>query len=226
MNVLKQGRKFLGKWIGVPVTKYYLSQDRKVKVGDIFLKIPVGVFHPTLFLSTLFLLEFIDSQSIENLRALELGAGSGLLSVAMAKRSVLVTASDISEKACAAVRENGLANHVSIEVIHSDLFDAFGERKFDIIVINPPYYPRNPQNEAEKAWFCGENFEYFHKLFAQLADYLSENGAAVMVLSEDCALNEISQLAKEGGYDWKEIAQKKKGGELNYLFEITKQEIG
>jgi release factor glutamine methyltransferase len=226
MNVLKQGRKLFGKWIGIPAMKYYLSQERKVRVGNIFLKIPVGVFHPTLFLSTLFLLEFIESQLIVNLKALELGAGSGLLSVAMAKQGATVTASDISEKACAAVQENGAANHVFIEVIHSDLFDAFGERKFDIIVINPPYYPRNPQNEAEKAWFCGENFEYFHKLFTQLADFIAENGAAIMVLSEDCAMDEISRSAIEAGYDWKQIAQKKKGGELNYLFEITKQKIG
>jgi release factor glutamine methyltransferase len=222
MNVLKQGRKLFGKWIGIPVVNYYLSRERKVRVGDIFLKIPVGVFHPTLFLSTLFLLEFIESQLIENLKALELGAGSGLLSIAMAKRGALVTASDISEKACAAVQENGVINDVSIEVIHSDLFDDFVNRQFDIIVINPPYYPRNPQNEAEKAWFCGADFEYFHKLFAQLGDFLSENGGAIMVLSEDCAIDQISRLAREAGYDWKQIAQKKRGGELNYLFEITK----
>ena len=221
MNVLKQGRKLFGKWIEIPATKYYLSQDRKVKVGDISLKIPVGVFHPTLFLSTLFLLEFVDSQQIENLRILELGAGSGLLSIAMAKRGALVTASDISEKACAAVQENGLANHVSIEVIHSDLFDDFVNQQFDIIVINPPYYPRNPQNEAEKAWYCGADFEYFQKLFAQLADYLSKNGVAIMVLSEDCAIDQISRLAREAGYDWKQITQKQRGGEVNYLFEIT-----
>lgn len=221
MNVLKQGRKLFGKWIGIPVVNYYLSRERKVRVGDIFLKIPVGVFHPTLFLSTLFLLEFIESQLIENLKALELGAGSGLLSIAMAKRGALVTASDISEKACAAVRENGLANHVSIEVIHSDLFDDFVNRQFDIIVINPPYYPRNPQNEAEKAWYCGADFEYFQKLFAQLADYLSKNGVAIMVLSEDCAIDQISRLAREAGYDWKQITQKQRGGEVNYLFEIT-----
>lgn len=226
MNVLKQGRKFLGKWIGIPITKYYLSRDRKVRVGDIFLKIPVGVFHPTLFLSTLFLLEFIKSQLIENLKALELGAGSGLLSIAMAKRGALVTASDISEKACAAVRENGLVNHVSIEIIHSDLFDAFEKQKFDMVVINPPYYPRNPQNEAEKAWFCGADFEYFQKLFSQLGDFLSENGGAIMVLSEDCAIDEISRLVKEAGCHWRQIAQKRKGGEVNYLFEINKQKPG
>lgn len=220
MRFSRYARKILGKWVLIPFFQNYLSQERKVKVGDISLKIPVGVFHPTLFLSTKFLLEFIDSQFIENLKTLELGAGSGLLSIEMAKRGATVTASDVSEKACAAVQENGLANQVSIEVIHSDLFDAFEERKFDIIVINPPYYPQNPQNEAEKAWFCGENFEYFKKLFVQLGSFLTKNGRAIMVLSEDCAIDEISRLAKDAGYDWKRVAQKKKRGEWNYLFEI------
>lgn len=221
MRFSKYARKILGKWVLIPFFQNYLSQERKVRVGDISLKIPVGVFHPTLFLSTNFLLEFIDNQSIDNLSVLELGAGSGLLSIAMAKRGAMVTASDISEKACAAVQENGLANHVSIEVIHSDLFDAFEERKYDLIVINPPYYPRDPQNEAEKAWFCGENFEYFQKLFVQLGDFLTKNGRAIMVLSEDCDILKISQLAAQFGYVWKQVAQKKSWGEWNYLFEIT-----
>lgn len=221
MRFSRYARKILGKWVLIPFFQNYLSQERKVRVGDISLKIPVGVFHPTLFLSTKFLFEFIDSQFIENLKALELGAGSGLLSIAMAKRGAVVTASDISEKACAAVQENGLINDVSIEVIHSDLFDAFEERKFDIIVINPPYYPRYPQNEAEKAWFCGENFEYFQKLFDQLKHFLADNGKAFMVLSEDCDILKISQLAAQFGYVWKQVAQKKSWGEWNYLFEIT-----
>ena len=221
MRLSKYARKILGKWVLIPFFQNYLSQERTVRVGDISLKIPVGVFHPTLCLSTKFLLKFIDNQSIGNLNALELGAGSGLLSIAMAKRGAVVTASDISEKACAAVQENGLINDVSIEVIHSDLFDAFEERKFDIIVINPPYYPRYPQNEAEKAWFCGENFEYFQKLFNQLRHFLANNGRAIMVLSEDCDIKKISQLAAQFGYLWKQVAQKKSWGEWNYLFEIT-----
>ena len=47
-----------------------------------------------------------------------------------------------------------------------------------------------------------------------------------MVLSEDCAIDEISRFAKDADYDWKQIAQKKRRGELNYLFEITKKKIG
>lgn len=221
MRFSRYARKILGKWVLIPFFQNYLSQERKVRVGDISLKIPVGVFHPTLFLSTKFLFEFIDSQFIENLKALELGAGSGLLSIAMAKRGATVTASDISEKACAAIQENGLTNDVSIEVIHSDLFDDFTDRQFDIIVINPPYYPRNPQNEADQAWFCGENFEYFQKLFDQLKHFLTKNGRAIMVLSEDCDILKISQLAAQFGYLWKQVAQKKSWGEWNYLFEIT-----
>lgn len=221
MNLLKYTRKILGKILLIPITKLYLSQERKVKIGNIILKIPVGVFHPSLFFSTKFLLQYVDSQQLNGLIVLELGAGSGLLSVAMAKQGAIVTASDISEKSCQAVRENGLKNKVFIEVIHSDLFEKFEKRTFDLILINPPYYPHNPKTEAENAWFCGENFEYFQKLFTQLKDFLDENGRAIIVLSEDCNVDLISQLAVQNHYSWKQFSKKRIMGEWNYLFEIT-----
>ncbi|MEI7583518.1 MAG: HemK2/MTQ2 family protein methyltransferase [Runella sp.] len=221
MRLSKFARKLLGKWVLIPFFQNYLSQERKVKVGDMSLKVPVGVFHPTLFLSTKFLLEYIKIQEFKDKKMLELGAGSGLLSIEMAKRGATVMASDISLKACQAVQENALQNGVVIEIIHSDLFADFEKKTFDFILINPPYYPKNPETEADQAWFCGENFEYFQKLFHQLRHFLANNGKAIMVLSEDCDILKISQLAAQFGYLWKQVAQKKSWGEWNYLFEIT-----
>jgi release factor glutamine methyltransferase len=220
-KILKYTRKLLGKWVLIPFFRNYLSQDRKVKVGNITLKVPVGVFHPTLFLSTKYLLEYIEKQELIGKKALELGAGSGLLSIAMAKQGAVVTASDISKKACQAVKENALQNGVVIELIYSNLFDNFDNKTFDIVLINPPYYPKNPETEADQAWFCGENFEYFQRLFNQLKHFIANNGKAIMVLSEDCDILKISQLAVQFGYVWKQVDQKKSWGEWNYLFEIT-----
>lgn len=221
MNLLKYIRKTLGKTFLIPITKLYISKERNVKIRDMVLKIPVGVFHPSLFFSTKFLLQYVDSQQLNGLKVLELGAGSGLLSVAMAKQGAIVTASDISEKACHAVRENGLKNNVSIEVIHSDLFEKFEKRTFDLILINPPYYPNKPKTEAENAWFCGENFEYFQNLFSQLKDFLATNGQAIMVLSEDCNIELIMDLALQNGFRWEQFLKKKIMGEWNYLNKIT-----
>jgi release factor glutamine methyltransferase len=172
MNILKYTRKSFGKWILIPITKYYLSKDRKVKIGNVHLTVPSGVFHPTLFYSTKVLLEYTNDQPISGLKILELGAGSGLLSIQMAKRNAVVTASDVSKLACETVLENARNNDVMIEVIHSDLFDTFGNRMFDLILINPPYYPKNPDNDAEKAWYCGNDFNYFQKLFSQLNNFI------------------------------------------------------
>jgi release factor glutamine methyltransferase len=95
MNVVKRIRKSLGKWIIIPFVKKYISQERSITIDDISLKIPIGVFHPTLYLSTKYLFQWLESQDIKEKEVLELGAGSGLLSIKMAKMGANVTASDI-----------------------------------------------------------------------------------------------------------------------------------
>lgn len=222
MNRAKGVWKLLGRWIWVPLTKYYLSKERNVALGSIFLKVPAGVFHPTLFFSTKFLLDYANTQSVSFKKILELGAGSGLLSIAMAKKSAIVTASDINPVACMTTSENAKKNKVLIEVIESDLFDNFNKRAFDLILINPPYYPVNPKTEFEKAWFCGNNYDYFQKLFIQLANFIAKDGLAVMVLSDDCNISLISELATNNGYIWQEIRRKKFMFEWNYIYKITK----
>ncbi|GAB4030050.1 methyltransferase [Spirosoma gilvum] len=217
----KKIKKLISKWVWIPYTKFYLSKDHQVKIGEIKINIPVGVFHPTLFFSTEFLLNHINTLTIEYFRALELGAGSGLLAVAMAKRNAFVTASDISLKACEAVQQNAKLNEVTIEVIHSDLFDDITYTPFDLIVINPPYYPQDAQSEAELAWYCGKNFDYFQKLFSQLSSFLSKDGRAIMVLSEDCHIDKISQLAIQSNLNWEKTVAQKIKGEWNYIFTIT-----
>jgi release factor glutamine methyltransferase len=220
MNVVKRIRKSLGKWIIIPIVKKYISQERSITIDDISLKIPIGVFHPTLYFSTKYLFQWLENQDIKEKEVLELGAGSGLLSIKMAKMGANVTASDISKNACDCIVGNAKRNNVSIFTIHSDLFDSFSEKTFDLILINPPYFPRNPQTEAENAWYCGENYEYFEKLFTQLSKYLTPSGKAIMVLSEDCNVLKISSLAISHGLFWQQIDQKKIRFEMNYLFEI------
>jgi len=73
---------------------------------------------------------------------LEIGAGSGCVSVALAKARPgwKITATDISGPALEAARENAALHGVEndISFIHADLFPE-GKEKFDLIVSNPPY---------------------------------------------------------------------------------------
>lgn len=74
---------------------------------------------------------------------LDLCTGSGAIAIAVAKaaKAKSVTAADVSEKALAVATENAASCGVEVETVLSNMFDGFADRKFDIIVSNPPYIP-------------------------------------------------------------------------------------
>ncbi|MBK7036723.1 MAG: methyltransferase [Bacteroidetes bacterium] len=153
---------------------------------------------------------------------LELGAGNGLISISAAKRGAHVSSSDISVKVIDLLKENARSNNVELRVLHSDLFDNIAEQLFSIIAINPPYYPKTPRNEFEQAWYCGENFEYFEKLFFQLPKYHDGKSEILMVLSEECDLSRIKNIAAINNYDLILKEKKRIYWEMNYIFEIIR----
>lgn len=74
-------------------------------------------------------------------RVLDLATGSGCVAVAIAARrpQARVTATDRSRAALAVARENAARHGVSVEFLESDWFEALPDRRFDLIVANPPY---------------------------------------------------------------------------------------
>ncbi len=194
------------------------------KWEDIILHIPPGVFHPKYFFSTKFLLQTIQQQDLKNKKILELGAGSGLISISCAKAGAIVTSSDISKRVVQTLHENVKSNAVQIEIIESDLFDTIPPQDFDLIAINPPYYPKDPRNELEQAWYCGKDFEYFEKLFRQLGNYMHDTTQVIMVLSEDCNLDRIFKIARQNHFIFKQTAKRKFWWELNLIFTINQLE--
>ena len=95
--------------------------------------------------------ELIVERAIEMLaehkapRFLEIGVGSGCISVAILTHSPGATALavDISEPAINIARQNAEMHNVSgrLAVIASDVFENVPDELFDLIVSNPPYVP-------------------------------------------------------------------------------------
>ena len=77
---------------------------------------------------------------------LELGVGSGVLSIVAARRGAAVTAVDINARALRYARFNCALNGVSdaVDLRESDWFAAVAGQRFDRLMSNPPFEPAPP----------------------------------------------------------------------------------
>ncbi len=181
-----------------------------------------GVFHPAFFFSTKLLLEQLKNCDLHGKSLLELGAGSGLISVYAAKRGAMVSASDISNRAIENVQQNAGLNKVNVDIYRSDLFGSIEQKTFDYIIVNPPYFKKNALAEHEYAWYCGRNGEYFEKFFSQLDRYTNSGTKAFMVLSEECDIDMIKRFAKANNVKMSVVMTRKVYWERNYIYQLHK----
>jgi release factor glutamine methyltransferase len=128
----------------------------------------------------------------------DVGTGSGIIAVCLAKHlpGYRITAIDISPAALAVAQENARQHGVSerIEFFQSDLFAAVpADRRFDIIVSNPPYVTAAELDglaadvrkfEPRVALLAGpRGTEVIERLIAQSADRLLPGGHLLMEIS-------------------------------------------
>jgi release factor glutamine methyltransferase len=203
-----------------PLLVRYLSKERTYRYRDIRLAVPPQVFHPGFFFSTRLLLNQVKGEALKGKTLLEPGAGSGLLSIAAAKRGASVTATDINRTAVEYLQLNALRNRVPLRIIHSDLFESIPPQPFDYILINPPYYKKRPLTELDHAWYCGEQGEYFSRLFEGIGGYMHPSSKAWMVLCDGCDMDMIQELAAKNGVKLKLVSEKKNLVETNFIFRL------
>ena len=155
----------------------------KTNFMDLEFKVNCSVLIPrphTEELVRLMLKEDLDGKEI-----LDIGTGSGCIAISLAKNlpNSKVTALDFSSDALEVARENAELNNVSIEFINADIFEYQSDKKYDIIVSNPPYVLESEKSlmkknvldfEPHKALFVNDNepFEYLEFIigFSEKAD--------------------------------------------------------
>lgn len=209
---------FLSFWY-----KKSATRTRIYREFGLTLHILPSVFHPGLFLSTHVFIEFIEQLQLQGKRVLELGAGSGLIAFVAIQKGAIVTATDVNPLAIKGLEENALRNQLNLNVVTSDLFEHVSPLNFDLIFINPPYYAKNPENDLEKAFYCGEDFNYFRRLFEELTiDSFDRFPTCYLILSEDCDLEKITLIAKSNGLQLKEQYKKRKIAELSTVYLINR----
>lgn len=206
-----------------PFARLYLRKARNYSSRGLQLQIQPSVFHPGMYLSTNIFADFALELNLKDRSVLELGAGSGFISLVIAREGAQVTSSDINPMALESLRKNAAANGLSLRVVESNLFAALSPNDFDCILINPPYYPQSAANFTEAAFFCGPEFDYFQTLFEQLQQQLQrEDSAIYMILSEDCALETIHGIAQQYDFKWERVHAVRKRKEWNYIYLIQR----
>jgi release factor glutamine methyltransferase len=102
-----------------------------------------------------------------NISILDLGTGSGALSIALSTNlpKAKIMAVDLSQKALAIAEKNAIKHEVNqqIEFIESNWFTNVPQQQFDVIISNPPYISAEEKVHMSEEVF----FEPFLALFAE-----------------------------------------------------------
>ena len=110
-------------------------------------------------------------KNFENPDILEIGTGSGCISIAL-KKSLSksnIFATDISKDAINVAKINAKDNNADIKFINTNIYEGI-YKKFDVIISNPPYISKNEEimdivynNEPHIALFADNNGLYFYE---------------------------------------------------------------
>lgn len=158
-------------------------QQKGVEVAELGgrVYVPFGVFSPVRgeYLSLLW-----QAPLPENCRsALDIGTGSGVLALLLARRGIgRIAATDNNPRAVACARANidrfGLAEQIT--VYETDLFPP---ESADLIVCNPPWLPVRPTSDVETALYDPDH-AMLDALLHGAAAHLNTGGELWLILSD------------------------------------------
>lgn len=154
---------------------------------------------------SILLIESLDVVPRE--KVLEIGCGSGVVSIHCAKNGCYVTAVDVNPRAVELARRNAEANGTDIRVLESDVYGNV-DGVFDTIVFNLPYLPVDEEGLLAKAWSGGpDGLGPLPRLLEGAPDHLVPDGRIVVVVSsltEPRALEEALE-----GYEVRTIGEQR-----------------
>lgn len=203
-----------------------LRQFLKRRVGRLVLErlegIPLvvlpDVFNPVIFRSSAFMVrvlrDFVEPElGNPGPAALDLGTGSGVGAIAMARLGYQVTAVDINPHAVRCAWINALMNDQAghIDVREGDLFDPVDDAVFDLVLFNPPFFRGMPKTERDRAWRSPDVIERFA---AGLPRALAPSGTALIIFSANGDLDGLLQEIQVNRLAVQCIARQDYGNEI------------
>ena len=165
------------------------------------------------------LVDWILKSEKNKISILDIGTGTGCIPISLAKNNTdyTVSALDISDAGLELAKDNAQKNEVDISFISADIFSYISEKKYDLIVSNPPYV-RNLEKikiqnnvlnfEPSLALFVDDDdpLVFYRAILEFAKSNLSEKGSVYFEINENL-FNEMESLL--AAYRFSEIELKK-----------------
>ncbi len=233
---LKQYKTYIQRRIGGEPTQYITGTQ---EFWSLDFKVTPSVLIPRADTETLVerALAFISTCQQTPLNILEIGTGSGAISIAIAhelkERDLQIKAIDISEDALKIAEENATLNGVAekIEFLLSDKFNAVSKsEKFDLIISNPPYISEEfydkleskvKDHEPKLALYADEDgLIFYREIFSAGHGHLNEGGC-ILIEIDHRKKDDLISLVDNEKYSAPVFYKDLPG--LNRVLEITKR---
>ena len=156
-------------------------------------------------------INILQNIKAENIQILDMCTGSGAIAIALAKNveKYVVDAVDISSGALEVVKKNIVKNKVEgrVNIINSDLFSKISNKKYDLIVSNPPYIESNVIEKLDKqvqkepilALDGGEDgLDFYKKIINEAPSHLKSDGYLCFEIGYN-QKNEVQNLLSSSG---------------------------
>jgi release factor glutamine methyltransferase len=123
------------------------------------------------------------NEYIKEPKIVDLGTGSGCIAVTLSKElDIEVDAVDISDKALEVAKHNNKTNNSKVTFYQGNMLEPLN-KKYNVIISNPPYISRNEEiedlvknNEPELALYAENDGLYFYEeILKKCSNYLEDN---------------------------------------------------
>lgn len=160
---------------------------------------------------------------------LEVGSGSGVIinAFGMAFPYAICMSTDINFKACIMTKQTAHFNKVILDSVNMDLTTLFVDKKFDIIIFNPPYVVTETEecgvNDVSASWAGGvKGREVTDRLLHMMPKKLADHGVLYLLLIEDNIPVEVVEIMAIYGFKSETVLRRRVRNEQQLVLKFYK----
>lgn len=160
---------------------------------------------------------------------LEVGSGSGVIigAFGMAFPYTICMSTDINFKACIMTKQTASFNNVILDSVNMDLASLFIDKKFDVIIFNPPYVVTATEecrvNDISASWAGGvKGREVTDRLLHMIPKKLADHGVLYLLLIEDNIPVEVTQIMSMYGFKSETVLRRRVRNEQQLVLKFYK----